>query len=408
MSKSYERQWVYKGAIIRQREESFQVEINFRGKRMRETRATLAEARTWAEQKQTELRNEGISSLSLSAGDRNDAAKAKKLLPQGTSLEQAVRDYAAAVNRLETASLGDAVDFYLRHHRPVGGVRTVTDLLKEYLVAKEKLGRRSATIKDIEQRVNRFAESFIDRHVHTITAAEIDAWLDKEQHSGQTRLNYMTVLCGFFSYARRLGLIESNPADRGHLERPRMDEHLPEIFSVASVDKLLTVTSKTAPRLVPYLVTGFFAGLRTSELNGLEWSCIDLDQRLITVRPEIAKKRRQRHVDISDNLLAWLQPFRMSAGHLRPKNARNDLDDAIKVAGVTWVHNGMRHTFASCYLAKYNDIAKTCVQLGHTGNPSMLFNHYRNLVKPADADAYWKIVPPMQQKGTVLLSDKPT
>jgi integrase len=205
----------------------------------------------------------------------------------------------------------------------------------------------------------------------------------------------MTVLCGFFSHARRLGLIDSNPADREHLERPRMDEHLPETFSVTSVEKLLTVASRTAPHLVPYLAVGFFAGLRTSELNGLEWSAIDMDQRLITVRPEIAKKRRQRHVDISDNLLAWLQRHRKHAGRLRPKNTRNDLDGVIKAAGVEWVHNGMRHTFASCHLATHNDISKTCIQLGHTGNPSVLFNHYRNLVKPADAESYWRIRPPV-------------
>jgi hypothetical protein len=103
------------------------------------------EARTWIEQKYTELKNDGMSALSLSADDRVDAAKAKKHLPQGTTLEEAVKAYAASVSRLESASLDDAVEFYLRHHKPVGGVRTVTELLKEYLVAKEKLGRRTAS-----------------------------------------------------------------------------------------------------------------------------------------------------------------------------------------------------------------------------------------------------------------------
>jgi len=77
-------------------------------------------------------------------------------------------------------------------------------------------------------------------------------------------------------------------------------------------------------------------------------------------------------------------------------------------AKVKWVHNGMRHTYASNHLTHFQDIGKTMLQLGHVGGAGILFNHYRNLVKPADADAYWKIMPPVQQEGTVLSSDEPT
>jgi len=40
---------------------------------------------------------------------------------------------------------------------------------------------------------------------------------------------------------------------------------------------------------------------------------------------------------------------------------------------------------------------KTALELGHTRS-DILFNHYRNLVKPADA--YWQILP--KREGNVL------
>lgn len=111
MSKSYGQKWTHKSGIIRQRGARFQAEVNWGRRRIRETKATIAEARTWIEQTLTELKNEGIAAQSLTADDRIDAAKAKQLLPKGTSLEEAVKGYAAAVSRLENASLDEAVAF---------------------------------------------------------------------------------------------------------------------------------------------------------------------------------------------------------------------------------------------------------------------------------------------------------
>jgi integrase len=321
------------------------------------------------------------------------------------TLESSAKHYAAAVSALEGASLDDAVGFYMRHHRPAGGVRTVVELLGEYVTAKRKSMRRERTIKDIRSRMGRFAETFGNHHVHMITPADIERWLDDAGYAAQNRLNYLRILSGFFNYARRQGLIEMNPADREHVERPQVDERLPEIFTMGQVEKLLNTAVSDCPKMVPYLSIAFFAGLRSAELDGLGWDSIDLDERLITVRPEVAKKRRQRHVEISNNLAAWLAPYRKMDGRLRPLAARKYLDRIVGAAGVKWVRNGMRHTFASNHLAKHQDMTKTALQLGHVGRLDILFNHYRNLVKPAEAEAYWRIVPP-QEVGAVVESTK--
>ncbi|MCX6996044.1 MAG: hypothetical protein NTV49_02915 [Kiritimatiellaeota bacterium] len=63
-------------------------------------------------------------------------------------------------------------------------------------------------------RLGRLAQTIGARHIHTITAAEVEEWLDEQKYTGQSRINYLRVFTSFFNYARMRRLIEFNPADR--------------------------------------------------------------------------------------------------------------------------------------------------------------------------------------------------
>ena len=60
--------------------------------------------------------------------------------------------------------------------------------------------------------------------------------------------------------------------------------------------------------LLPFLVFGFFAGVRPKgELQELEWRDVDLSDRekpAIIIRPEVSKTNRRRFVDLSPNAAA--------------------------------------------------------------------------------------------------------
>lgn len=385
MSKSYRRKWLHQGSIIRQRGEAFQVEINQNGQRHRTSLDSLAEAKAYIEQKKIELANQGLAAFALSDKQRLEAVEAFK--------------------ELGSVPLSAAVTFYLRHHRPVGGTRTVQQLYDAYLDAKTKSGRRPDTLADIRNRVGKLAVAFGTRPVHTLTTAELTGWLDKQRYQGINRANYRRAFSGFFAYAIKQGLLEFNPASG--IEKVQMDETLPEIFSVAEAERVLNATTAVYPRLLPATALGFFAGLRTAELEKLEWGAIDFEGKLLTVGPAIAKKRRQRHVTLSDNLLAWLAPYRKATGRVSPPPAvvirwRPRIMKKAKLA--SWPRNGLRHSFASYHLAKHQNISETAALLGHTG-PDVLYNHYRNLVKPADAAAYWSLVPKRMGKVVAVPAD---
>jgi integrase len=60
----------------------------------------------------------------------------------------------------------------------------------------------------------------------------------------------------------------------------------------------------------------------------------------------------------------------------------------------------LRHGFASYHLARFNNAALLALELGHT-NSNLVFQHYRQLVKPKQAERYWKIAPASAGKKVV-------
>jgi integrase len=104
------------------------------------------------------------------------------------------------------------------------------------------------------------------------------------------------------------------------------------------------------------------------------------------------------------NLAAWLQPFSGRQGGLIPVGARAKLDRIRKAANLAqWPTNGLRHSFASYRLAAIHDAPRVAHELGHT-SPQMLYNTYRELVLPEEAERYWKIAPAAETKNVVAFT----
>src|SRR5262249_27537668 len=152
------------------------------------------------------------------------------------------------------------------------------------------------------------------------------------------------------------------------------------------------------------LTIGAFAGLRDAEIKRLDWSEVDLARGYIEVQAAKAKSARRRIIPIQPNLGAWLAPYSERNGMVVPVNARKKLDKVRKAAGLArWPTNGLRHSYASYRLAAIHDAPRVAAELGHTG-PQMLYNTYRELVLPEDAERYWKIAPQGKAENVVAFT----
>ena len=138
-----------------------------------------------------------------------------------------------------------------------------------------------------------------------------------------------------------------------------------------------------------------FAGLRRAEIQRLDWSEVDFESNLIEVKAEKSKTATRRHVKIEPNLREWLLPHRKLKGSVTPGKwqFRVQLEKTHERAGITdWPDNALRHSFASYHLAHFKNAASTALELGHHDS-RVTFAHYRELVKPKDAERFWNIKP---------------
>jgi len=60
-------------------------------------------------------------------------------------------------------------------------------------------------------------------------------------------------------------------------------------------------------------------------------------------------------------------------------------------------------SFASYHLAHFKDAVALALEMGHTDS-GMIFEHYRELVKPKDAERYWSIRPATEIENVVAFA----
>src|SRR6202045_2129263 len=291
--------------------------------------------------------------------------------------------------------LRDAVAFYLPHLQATNRTCSAVELVSELLKVKKADGASDRYLSDLRSRLNQFAASFDGKPVAEITATEIDHWLRSlsDSQTGTplaptTRNNFRRVLIVAFNFASERGYCIGNPATK--TARAKVIETAAGILTVEETARLL----ENAPAdLIPYVAIGAFAGLRRAEIERLDWKEVDLQSRLIEVTASKAKSARRRFVKIKPNLLLWLKPYAQWRGAVTPSDYRELLDKAREDARIeTWPNNALRHSFASYHLARFSDAAALALELGHT-NSNLVFQHYRQLVRPKEAKRYWSLSP---------------
>ncbi len=288
----------------------------------------------------------------------------------------------------------DAVQHYVAHLKASEKSCTAAQLVDELVKAKERDGASQRHLSDLRSRLGIFSEKFDGQMVATITTKEIDHWLRSLNVSAVTRNHYRRLLVLAFNFAVKGGYATDNPAKK----TDKAKEHSGDIgiLTVAQAARLL---ESATPDVLPYIAIGLFAGLRRAEIERLDWSEIDFESGLIKVTAENSKTAQKRFVTMQPNLREWLLPVRKHKGNVTPSETfRQAFDQARIAAGITeWPDNALRHSFASYHLAHFKNAAETALELGHHDS-RITFRHYRELVKPKEAERYWTSQPARSEK----------
>jgi integrase len=357
--------------------------VNYReaGKRKRAFFETETQAKSFAAFKNADLQRNGAEHVEFPTAIRVMAQNAvEKLKPFGRTIT-------------------DAVDHYVAHLKASEKSCTAEQLVKKLLKAKESDGASESHLRDIRCRLKVFAEKFDGQMVATITSAEIDDWLRSLPFSSFTRNRYRALTVLAFNHAVRNGYAAANPALGA--AKAKVVGKAPGILTVQQTARLLEAAS---PDILPYLAIGAFAGLRRAELERLDWSEIDFESGLVEVKAQKSKTAMRRFVTMQPNLREWLLPLRKHKGNITPEDFNKGFVHAREAAGITdWPDNALRHSFASYHLAHFKNAAATALELGHHDS-RVTFAHYRELVRPKEAERYWNIRPATTEKIVPLVA----
>lgn len=356
------------------------------GGRIRKTFRQREEALAYFEQCKVEQENFGTAALSMPESLRVEALE--------------------CAGQLEAigATLRDATAFYIEHFQRISRSQTVKYVIGEFIEAKKSDGASKRYLGDLRVRLARFGEVFGETAIAAISPRDISGWLRRLEVGAVTRNTFRRRLAALFNFARRQGYLAASPIQ--DVEKAREREGCVGILSPEQVTTLLRTADRAT---LPYWAIGAFAGLRRAEIERLDWSEIDMEESFIEIKAAKAKTASRRLVPIQPNLRNWLQPYLGSTGPVCPPGLRKRLEADLRRVGfgshgtetekekregvvlVPWPQNALRHGYGSYRLAVCQDAAKVSLEMGNS--PAMVFRHYRELVRPVQAEVYWNIQP---------------
>jgi len=350
-----------------------------------------AEARAEATKIARQIASGDATAATMRNSDAASFGRAVQLLrPTGTSLEMAAAHYAEAFKILGSDLIIEAAKFFARHQPDQVERRRVSDVVAELVTLKESRGMSPSYTHDLRNRLTRFSNAFaVD--ISTITTSDAQRWLDGLKLGTQSIKNFRTVLHTLFEFAEARGYIFKGSNPIVGTESVKVNSGEIQIFTPEEMAALLKSAS---PSFLPLVAIGAFAGLRAAEGERIEWCDVDVTGGFITVASEKAKTKARRLVPITPNLAQWLVPYAKHTGKIW-KGTPNDLQDAraacVKDSGVAWKPNALRHSYASYRLADTQNAAQVALEMGNSAD--MVFRHYRELVKPHMAKAWFAIEP---------------
>ena len=356
------------------------------GGRNRRTFKGRKEAETYYDLAKIQIQNFGTAAMSISDALRSEAVKcSQELEPFGKTI-------------------ADGTRFYVDHLKEISRSQTVSHAITQLRAARKADGNSVRYLRDLKYRLGRFEEDFGSRHIAEITTTDIDQWLRQLGLGSVSRNTFRRRLVTLFKFAKTNGWCRTVPAAESARVREVSDE-----IGILTPGELCDLLKVASEETIPYWTIGAFAGLRASEIERLDWAEVNLDQHWIKVRAKHTKTASRRLVDMQPNLQKWLLQYRGRTGNVAPENLRVKLlDDRKRAADAgtlirKWPPNALRHSFASYYLARFDNAAKLALQLGHVGQ-DIIFRHYREVVTREDARRYWKIEP--ARKSTKIVAFK--
>jgi integrase len=340
----------YRGVSVRG-EESIQIEFTYKGKRCRE-------------------------SLRISPNDANLRYANNRRIEILSKIERETFDYLVEFPESRSAIAKSSKN---------GCHILVKDALNDWLVSCQKRHAYS-TVRDYNSVVRFHLEPRFGLYtLDELNRQEIETWINELDISAKRINNVLIPLRQIMERAFHDELINNNPMSR--IKNLKVQTREPEPFTLTEIDAILGQLEGSARNAIQF---GFWTGLRTSELLGLRWENISLEEGTAVIKEALVHGRMkqpktkagERKITLHANALAAAKSqliIRTDSPFVfhDPKSQKQWASDqpfrkrvwipALKAAKVKYREcYQMRHTFASHMLSENRNPVWLANHMGHT------------------------------------------
>jgi integrase len=271
--------------------------------------------------------------------------------------------------------------------------KAIPDIVDEMLKVKEGQGLSASHVRDLEQRLGRFSESFPGQ-IADLTGKLISDWLlaltevKDESHklSKRSRNNYRRTILSLVEYAKQNRYL---PKDWSELDavaiakvkagkiNPYSPEELEAILRAAENHRRPSIRE-----MLPWITVRAFSGMREAEICRLTDADIVTESECITLGSDITKTGQRRVIPLKTNLMLWLESIGVISekswsidddGKRSPPKLVVDIPNPttrwnflLSEIGAVKRHNGLRDSYASYRMAETTDAAKVAEECGHS------------------------------------------
>ncbi|NLO91086.1 MAG: site-specific integrase [Elusimicrobia bacterium] len=251
--------------------------------------------------------------------------------------------------------------------------------------------------------LNILKAEFGNRKIGSIAVSDLQAYYNKkrDETSNTTANRYLGFLSAIFNRAKAWGdFYGENPCSR--VQKGREGNHRLRFLSLEEMERLLSVAHS---RLYPVVVCAMLTGMRRGEILGLCWENISLSQDTLYILESKSGKPRELPIPgkLREVLLSIGPKETGPVFHLPVIMLRRLFAKALTDAGIfDFRFHDLRHTFASHFLMRTNDLPALQKLLGHS-TPTMT-QRYAHLSRGHMASnmAAFEAVIPVKTPKTML------
>jgi len=354
----------------------------------------LTEARVIAEQLNTGF----VQSARMSVVEREEWVVACAIAREkGIPLVSAMREWQSAFE-ITGGRVLDAIKVWEEKHAAPKAAVTVGEAVSLYIAAQREKGvkthlgaERTLCTDHGTTECPSFRARFGACKLAEVSVEALSQWLAGAANpvTRNTRRKHLVALWRWCRKRGHLPLDVTTVAER--TDPAQVPPHRIGLIEPSALVAAFRCVVRRSPRDIPAMALAAFCGMRSFEVQGQRWEDLDWERKFLRVSNAKHNTPARRQVPLCETALAWLAAHHKSDGPVCEGAAIYRVRELSRSAGFPLAENGFRHTWISARVEITGDIPRTALEAGTS--VQMIHRHYRDLLRPEEAAAWFAVMP---------------